>query len=121
MQFFYLRHMPHYRITIKLEDKNVQEFLIEDPRTNLDFVYLDYRNRVYEKNGAGRVDYFDLVMLVDESVKQENYRKQIYKPFQSEVIKIPKGKAVRPSKFQPMMTLAVRAELARKEASEKKK
>lgn len=70
--------MPHYRITIKLENKPVQEYLIEDPRNQINFVYEDYRNRVYKKNGAGRVTYFDLVMLADESVKHLEDRKEVF-------------------------------------------
>ena len=69
--------MPHYRITIKLENKNVKEFIIEDPRTQIDFVYLDYRKRVYQKNGAGRVTYFDLVMLAEGSLNHLEDRKEV--------------------------------------------
>lgn len=70
--------MPHYRMTIKLEDKNVQEFIIDDTRIQIDFVYLDYRRRVREKNGTDRVIYFDLVMLADESLKHLEDREEVY-------------------------------------------
>ena len=70
--------MPHYRLTIKLENKNVKEFIIDDPRTQIDFVYLDYRKRVYQKNGAGRVTYFDLVMLAEESLNHLEDRKEVF-------------------------------------------
>ena len=65
-------------MTIKLEDKNVKEFIIDDPRTQIDFVYLDYRKRVYQKNGAGRVIYFDLVMLAEESLNHVEDRKEVF-------------------------------------------
>lgn len=71
--------MPHYRITIKLENKPGQEYLIEDPGNQINFVYEDYRNRVHKKNGAGRVIYFDLVMLADESVKHLEDRKEVFR------------------------------------------
>ena len=70
--------MPHYRITIKLENKDVKEFIIEDDRSQIDFVYLDYRKRVYQKNGAGRVIYFDLVMLAEESLNHQEDRKEVF-------------------------------------------
>ena len=70
--------MPHYRMTIKLENKNVKEFIIEDPRNQIDFVYLDYRKRVYKKNGAGRVTYFDMVMLAEESLNHLEDRKEVF-------------------------------------------
>ena len=113
--------MPHYRITIKLENKNVQEFIIEDSRTQIDFVYLDYRKRVYQKNGAGRVTYFDLVMLSEESLKHQEDRKEVFNEQNNFGLKdstianknstIPKNKAPRPSEYQPQMTLAERAKL----------
>ena len=70
--------MPHYRVTIKLENKNVKEFIIDDPRSQIDFVYLDYRKRVYQKNDAGRVAYFDLVMLAEESLNHQEDRKEVF-------------------------------------------
>ena len=65
-------------MTIKLEAKNVQEFIIDDPRSQIDFVYLDYRKRVRDKNGAGRVIYFDLVMLAEESLKHLEDREEVF-------------------------------------------
>lgn len=70
--------MPHYRINIKLENEPVKEYIIEDERNQIEFVYLDYRRRVYDKNGAGRVTYFDLVMLSEESLKHLDDRKEVY-------------------------------------------
>lgn len=70
--------MPHYRINIKLEQEPVREFVIEDFRKDIDMVYLDYRRRVYEKNGAGRVTYFDLVMIATESIKHLEDRKEVF-------------------------------------------
>lgn len=63
---------------IKLEGKPVQEFIIEDDRKFLDVVYSDYKRRVYEKNGAGRVIYFDLVMIAEESLEHEEDRKEVF-------------------------------------------
>ena len=70
--------MPHYRLTIKLENKDVKEYIIEDERNQIDFVYLDYRKRVYQKNGAGRVTYFDLVMLAEESLNHLEDRMEVF-------------------------------------------
>ena len=103
-------------MTIKLEDKNVQEFIIEDPRTQIDFVYLDYRKRVREKNGAGRVIYFDLVMLADESLKHLEDRKEVFNEKNNFCIpEITFSKKSVPAKrhSSPTMTLAERAKLNR--------
>jgi hypothetical protein len=70
--------MPHYRINIKLEQYPVTEYLIEDDRRELDLVYHDYRRRVFDKNGAGRVTYFDLVMVTEESIKHQADRKEVF-------------------------------------------
>src|SRR5665213_1105977 len=99
--------MPHYRITIKLENKNVQEFIIEDARNQIDFVYLDYRKRVYQKNGAGRVIYFDLVMLADESLKHQEDREEVYNQknnFGLTPITFPKTKSRAEMHDSPKMT-----------------
>lgn len=69
--------MPHYRIIIKLNNELLQEFVIEDARKDIEIVYLDFRRRSYEKNGAGRVTYFDLVMIAEESLKQLESRKEV--------------------------------------------
>ena len=116
--------MPHYRITIKLENKNVQEFIIQDSRTQIDFVFLDYRKRVYLKNGAGRVIYFDLVMLADESVKHQDDRKEVYNEqnnfgltdskIANKDYTISRKKAPRRTLYEPQMTLAERAKLNKK-------
>ena len=70
--------MPHYRITIKLEKEPVKEYIIEDGRKEIDLVYGNYKRRVYDKNGAGRVIYFDLVMISEESLKHLEDRKEVY-------------------------------------------
>jgi len=104
--------MPHYRITIKLENKPVQEYLIEDPRNQIDFVYQEYRNRVYKKNGAGRVTYFDLVMLADESVKHLEDRKEVFNETNNfGITNITPSKKQKPNRKDPgpQMTLAERA------------
>jgi len=108
--------MPHYRITIKLENKNVQEFIIDDPRKEIDFVYLDYHKRVYQKNGAGRVIYFDLVMLADESVKHQEDREEVYNPknnFGLDKTIFPKPKSRAEMHNSPKMTLGERTKLNR--------
>ena len=103
-------------MTIKLEQKNVQEFIIEDPRTQIDFVYLDYRKRVYQKNGAGRVIYFDLVMLADESLKHQEDREEVFNEknnFGLSEITIQKKNPSKERTIVPKMTLAERAKLNR--------
>ena len=111
--------MPRYRITIKLEGKKVQEYNIDDPRKEIDLVYLDYRKRVRDKNGAGRVIYFDLVMIVDESVKHNEDRQEVYKPYEpGPAIKFSKIKTER-FRDEPLVTLAERAEYNRKNAKSK--
>ena len=98
-------------MTIKLEDKNVQEFIIDDPRTQIDFVYLDYRKRVYQKNGAGRVIYFDLVMLAEESLKHLEDREEVFNEknnFGLPENTIPKKKLPNKSHSSPTMNLGER-------------
>jgi hypothetical protein len=121
---FYLCCMPHYRMTIKLENKNVQEFIIEDPRNQIEFVYLEYRKRVYQKNGAGRVTYFDLVMLAEESLKHQEDRKEVFNEQNNfgltdstkanKDYTISRKKAPRPDGYKPQMTLGERAKYNRK-------
>lgn len=104
--------MPKYRITIKLENKNVQEYIIEDERNQIDFVYLDYRKRVYQKNGAGRVTYFDLVMLADESLKHLEDRKEVFNEqnnFGITEVEVSNYNKSSRNKVAPTMTLAERA------------
>jgi len=104
--------MPHYRITLKLEGKNVQEFIIDDPRSQIDFVYLDYRKRVYQKNGAGRVVYFDLVMLAEESLKHLEDREEVFNEknnFGLPENTITKKKLPNKSHSSPTMSLGERA------------
>ncbi|MGN6604536.1 MAG: hypothetical protein ACTHK8_18905 [Ginsengibacter sp.] len=111
--------MPHYRITIKLENENVKEYVIEDERKQIDFVYLDYRKRVRQKNGAGRVVYFDCVMLAEESVKNQEDRLEVYNPannFGVQEISPFKKKHKEPRRYrnEPTVTLGERAEYLRK-------
>ena len=99
-------------MTIKLEDKIVQEFIIDDPRSQIDFVYLDYRKRVRDKNGAGRVIYFDLVMLAEESLKHLEDREEVFNEknnFGSPEKTIPKKKLPNKSHSSPTMNLGERA------------
>ena len=102
--------MPHYRITIKLESEDVKEYIIDDPRSAIDFVYLDYQKRVFKKKGAGRVTYFDLVMLSEESLKHGEDRKEVYNEqnnFGLGDFSIPK-KQPRRSNFDQKITYAER-------------
>jgi hypothetical protein len=102
--------MPHYRLTIKLENKDVKEYIIEDPRREIDFVYQDYRKRVHQKNGAGRVIYFDIVMIAEESLNHLEGRKEVFNEennFRVTEIKTPGKKRREP----PKLTLAERAKL----------
>jgi hypothetical protein len=103
--------MPHYRLTIKLENKDVKEYIIEDPRKEIDFVYLDYRKRVHQKNGAGRVIYFDIVMIAEESLNHLEDRKEVFNEqnnFRVPEIPVPKKFKREPAK---LMTLGERAKL----------
>jgi hypothetical protein len=70
--------MPHYRINIKLEKQSMKEYIIEDGCKDIDLVYDNYRRRVIQKNGSGRVIYFDLVMIAEESLKHQGDRKEVY-------------------------------------------
>src|ERR1019366_5543326 len=70
--------MPHYRINIKLQKQSVKEYIREDGCKDIDLVYDNYRRRVIQKNGSGRVIYFDLVMIAEESLKHQGDRKEGY-------------------------------------------
>jgi hypothetical protein len=71
--------IPIYRNNFQLEKEIMREFLIEDARNNIEFVYDEYGNRVNEKNGAGRVIYFDLVMIAETSLEHFEDRKEALK------------------------------------------
>ena len=70
--------MPHYRIHIKLDGQEVREFNLEDPRKDIELVYLDYKKRVNAKNGTGRVIYFDLVMIAESSLSYQEDRQEVF-------------------------------------------
>lgn len=72
--------MPFYRIHIKLDGQGVREFILEDPRKDIELVYLDYKKRTNSKNGTGRVIYFDLVMLAEASLAFRDDREEVFKP-----------------------------------------
>lgn len=72
--------MPFYRIHIKLDGQKVREFTIEDPRKDIELVYVDYKKRVNAKNGTGRVIYFDLVMIAEASQSYQEDRNEVFKP-----------------------------------------
>lgn len=104
--------MPHFRITIKLENENVKEYIIEDPRKEIDWVYLDYRKRVCQKNGTGRVIFFDLVMIAEESIKHLQQIKEMSKTknkFATTDFLFSKKKVKRSANSEAKLTLAERA------------
>ena len=69
--------MPYYRIHTKLDGQKIREFIIEDVRKDIDFVYMDYKKRVNAKNGSGRVIYFDLVMIANASLSCQAEREEV--------------------------------------------
>lgn len=70
--------MPYYRIYIKPDGQDIREFIIEDPRKDIDFVYLEYKRKVNAKNGAGRVIYFDLVIIAEASLAYQEDREEVF-------------------------------------------
>ena len=72
--------MPNYRIHVKLEGKQLQEYEIFDYTKDIEDVYHDYRRRVIQKNGAGRVEYFDLVMIAEKSLLYKDDRQEVFNP-----------------------------------------
>jgi hypothetical protein len=71
-----------------------------------------HRKRVRQKNGAGRVQYFDCVMLAEESVKNQEDRYEVYNPannFGVQEVSFRKKKEPRPVRHEPTMTLGERA------------
>ncbi|MEO6682814.1 MAG: hypothetical protein ABIN48_08295 [Ginsengibacter sp.] len=72
--------MTHYRIHIKLDGQEVQEFTTEDSRKNIELFYLDYKKRVNAKNRTGRFIYFDLVMIAEASPAYQQDREEVVKP-----------------------------------------
>ncbi len=106
--------MPHYRINIKLEKQPVKEYIIEDGSKDIDLVYDNYRRRVIQKNGSGRVIYFDLVMITEESLKRQGDRKEVYNQENNfglnEIANFPNNKTeFRRKGMNSLITLAERA------------
>jgi len=60
--------LPYYRIILKLEKQPIQEWIKELPDKEIDQVYASYEKRVNEKYGAGRVEYFNCVMVAKKTV-----------------------------------------------------
>lgn len=61
--------MPPYRIHIKLDGQDdVREFIIEDSRINIEYVYQEYKKRVNTKNGTGWVIYFDFIVIAEHAL-----------------------------------------------------
>src|SRR5665213_2553038 len=106
--------MPHCRINIKLEKQPVKEYIIEDGSKDIDLVYDNYRRRVIQKNGSGRVIYFDLVMIAEESLKRQGDRKEVYNQENNfglnEIANFPNNKTgIRKKGMNSKITLAERA------------
>lgn len=100
-----------------MEDKNLEEYIIKDEHNQIDIVYLDYRKRVRQKNDAGRVVYFDCVILAEESMKSQEDRYDVYNHannFGVQEISFRKKKEPSKVRHEPTMTLGERAEYLRK-------
>ena len=52
--------------------------MVSDGCKEIDLVYENYRRCFIQKNGSGRVIYFDLVMIAEESLKRQGDRKEVY-------------------------------------------
>ena len=72
--------MPKYRIHLKLEAKPLKEYIVFDAINDIEFVYRHYHQRVISKNGTGRVEYFDLVMIAEASLLLTDDRKEVFNP-----------------------------------------
>ena len=72
--------MPKYRIHLKLEAKPLQEYVVFDAMNDIEFVYRHYHQRVISKNGSGRVEYFDLVMIAEASLLLQADRNEVFNP-----------------------------------------
>lgn len=72
--------MPKYRIHVKIEAKPLQEYVLFDAITDIEYIYKYYHQRVISKNGSGRVEYFDLVMIADASLLRMADRKEVFNP-----------------------------------------
>ncbi|MEO7046175.1 MAG: hypothetical protein ABI091_12770 [Ferruginibacter sp.] len=72
--------MPKYRIHLKLEAKPLLEYVVFDAMNDIEFVYRHYHQRVISKNGSGRVEYFDLVMIAEASLLYTADRKEVFNP-----------------------------------------
>ncbi|MEO6868465.1 MAG: hypothetical protein ABI168_02400 [Ginsengibacter sp.] len=70
--------MPRYRIHIKLEANPLKEYVVFDAINDIEFVYRHYHQRVISKNGSGRVEYFDLVMIAEASLLHTADRKEVF-------------------------------------------
>ena len=58
--------MPNYRVYSSMND--------------IDHIFNYYWQRVKSKNGTGRVEYFDLVMIAEKSLKFQADREEVFNP-----------------------------------------
>lgn len=72
--------MHRYRIHVKLDGRPLQEYVVFDAISDIEYVYKYYRQRVISKNGIGRVTYFDLVMIAEASLMHKADREEVCNP-----------------------------------------
>ena len=72
--------MPNYRIHVKLEGKPLKEYVVYSAINEIDYIFNYYWQRVKSKNGTGRVEYFDLVMIAEKSLKFQADREEVFNP-----------------------------------------
>ncbi len=69
--------MPYYRIILKLEKAPKQVFVTEFPDKDINSVYSLFEKRVNEKYGAGKVEYFNCVMVAEKTLDKLPERNKI--------------------------------------------
>lgn len=62
--------MPYFRIILKLEKKQIETYITEFPDKDIDSVYSMFERRINEKYGAGRVEYFNCVMVAKKTIEK---------------------------------------------------
>lgn len=63
--------MPYYRIILKIEKQEKIACVTEFPDRDIDSVYEMFEKRVNEKYGAGRVEYFNVVMVAKKTIGKD--------------------------------------------------
>ena len=69
--------MPYYLVVLKLEKIPRQVFVTEFPDRDINAVYGLFEKRVNEKYGAGKVEYFDCVMVAEKTLDKLPERNKI--------------------------------------------